>query len=49
MKVNREGLFIAAGQNLKRLLGATGWGCRPWPDGATGSADLMPRVAFVLS
>jgi len=25
-KVNTEGLFIAAGQNLKRLLSAKGWG-----------------------
>jgi hypothetical protein len=25
-KVNVEGLMIAAGQNLKRLLSATGWG-----------------------
>lgn len=37
-KVNMEGLFIAAGQNLKRLLSAKGWGRRPWPDGATGIA-----------
>ena len=28
-KVNMEGLFIAAGQNLKRLLSAKGWGRRP--------------------
>ncbi len=39
-KVNMEGLFIAAGQNLKRLLSAKGWGRRPWPDGATGFAGL---------
>ena len=31
MKVNMEGLFIAAGQNLKRLLSATGWGRVPGP------------------
>lgn len=43
-KVNMEGLFIAAGQNLKRLLSATGWGQRPWPDGAAGFAGLMPRM-----
>jgi hypothetical protein len=36
MKVNMEGLLIAAGQNLKRLLSAMGWGRRPWPDGAAG-------------
>jgi len=39
-KVNMEGLFIAAGQNLKRLLHAKGWGRRPWPDSAVGIATL---------
>ncbi|MCA1670337.1 MAG: transposase [Thermomicrobia bacterium] len=34
-KVNMEGLMIAAGQNLKRLLSAKGWGQRPWPDGGS--------------
>ncbi len=43
-KVNMEGLFIAAGQNLKRLLSATGWGRRPWPDGAAGSANIRPYI-----
>ncbi len=43
-KVNMEGLFIAAGQNLKRLLSAKGWGRRPWPDGATGFAGLTARM-----
>jgi transposase len=46
-KVNMEGLFIAAGQNLKRLLSAQGWGRRPWPDGATGFAGLLPPTYFV--
>jgi hypothetical protein len=32
--VNMEGLLIAAGQNLKRLLQATGWGKRQMPGGA---------------
>ena len=41
-KVNMEGLFIAAGQNLKRLLSARGWERRPWPDGAAGFAGLVP-------
>jgi len=45
-KVNIEGLFIAAGQNLKRLLSATGWGRRPWPDGAAGFADMSPQPCF---
>ncbi len=44
MKVNMEGLFIAAGQNLKRLLSATVWGRRPWPGGATGIAGLPPHI-----
>jgi transposase len=35
-KVNTEGLLIAAGQNLKRLLAKGGWGRRPWPGGAPG-------------
>jgi transposase len=45
MKVNMEGLFIAAGQNLKRLLSAKGWGRRPWPDGAAGFARLRPQMS----
>ena len=48
-KVNMEGLFIAAGQNLKRLLSAKGWGRRPWPDGAAGFAGLTPANGFALS
>jgi transposase len=44
MKVNMEGLFIAAGQNLKRLLSVQGWGRRPGPDGATGIAGLPPHI-----
>jgi transposase len=47
-KVNMEGLFIAAGQNLKRLLSASGWGRRPWPDGAAGFASLAPQMRFIL-
>ncbi|MCA1722663.1 MAG: IS1182 family transposase, partial [Thermomicrobia bacterium] len=45
-KVNMEGLFIAAGQNLKRLLSATGWGRRPWPDGAAGFVGLEAKTCF---
>jgi transposase len=44
MKVNMEGLMIAAGQNLKRLLSAQGWGRRPWPDGAAGFAGFWPKM-----
>jgi transposase len=36
--VNIEGLLIAAGQNLKRLLSRWGWGCRPFPNGAASVA-----------
>jgi transposase len=32
-RVNMEGLLVAAGQNIKRLLQAKGWGRRPWPAG----------------
>jgi hypothetical protein len=35
-KVNGEALFVAAGQNLKRLLSGRGWGRRPFPSGAAG-------------
>ena len=35
-KVNMEGLLIAAGQNLKRLLSWRGWGRRPFPTGEAG-------------
>jgi len=45
-KVNMEGLFIAAGQNLKRLLSAKGWGRRPWPNGAVGFAGFLPQICF---
>jgi hypothetical protein len=45
-KVNMEGLMIAAGQNLKRLLSATGWGRRPWPDGEAGFASLGVKPYF---
>ncbi len=48
-RVNMEGLFIAAGQNLKRLLSATGWGRRPWPDGAAGIAGLLPQICVARS
>jgi len=35
-KVNGAALLLAAGQHLKRLLSARGWGRRPWPGGAIG-------------
>jgi hypothetical protein len=46
-KVKMEGLFIAAGQNLKRLLRARGWRRRPWPDGAVGSASLWLKTSVI--
>jgi transposase len=49
MKVNMEGLFIAAGQNLKRLLRANGWGRRPWPDGAAGFARLTAWICLPIT
>ncbi len=48
-KVNMEGLFIAAGQNLKRLLSAKGWGRRPWPDNAAGFARLMSQMHSAMA
>jgi transposase len=37
-KVNMQGLLIAAGQNLKRFLAATGWGRRHGPMGSLCAA-----------
>jgi transposase len=39
--VNIEGLLVAAGQNLKRLLAATGWGRRHAP---CGSLVALPKL-----
>lgn len=49
-KVNGEALWIAAGQNLKRLLSWRGWGRRPFPSGAAGIvlAPLPPLPVPVL-
>jgi len=38
-RVNMEGLLIAAGQNLKRWLSATGWGRRHGPSGSLVALD----------
>ena len=46
--VNMEGLLVAAGQNLKRFLAATGWGRRHAPCGsleARSGTPLRPTVA----
>jgi transposase len=44
--VNIEGLLIAAGQNLKRFLAASGWGRRYAP---CGSLVALPRELLKLS
>jgi len=41
-KVNMEGLLVAAGQNLKRWLGATGWGHRHGPTGSLAATCPPP-------
>jgi hypothetical protein len=41
--VNSEGLFVAAGQNLKRFLAATGWGRRHAPCGSLMALPKPPR------
>jgi len=43
-KVNTEGLLVAAGQNLKRWLVATGWGRRHAPCGALTLPRATPRL-----
>jgi hypothetical protein len=44
-KVNVEGLLVAAGQNLKRWLSATGWGRRSAPPGSL-TAPAWPLSAL---
>lgn len=39
--VNIEGLLVAAGQNLKRYLAATGWGRREGPSGVLGCISML--------
>ena len=45
--VNIEGLLVAAGQNLKRFLAATGWGGRHAPCGSL--LDLSGQFVAVRS
>lgn len=48
-RVNIEGLLIAAGQNLKRLLSYNGWGKRQGPGGWSVAVALLPKpVLFLL-
>ena len=44
--VNSEGLLIAAGQNLKRLLASSGWGRRHAP---CGSLVALPRELWRIA
>ena len=46
LNANIQGLLIAAGQNLKRLLAARGWGRRNAP---CGSLVALPRESWGLS
>jgi hypothetical protein len=46
MNANIQGLLVAAGQNLKRFLAATGWGRRHAP---CGSLLALPRESEWLS
>ncbi len=46
MNANIQGLLIAAGQNLKRFLAATGWGRHHAP---CGSLLALPRAPGSLS
>jgi transposase len=45
--VNSVGLLVAAGQNLKRLLAAAGWGRRPWPTGSSSWLRLAPSTVTI--
>jgi transposase len=47
-RVNMEGLLIAAGQNLKRWLTATGWGRRHGPSGSLAAPMPAPRPCNTL-
>ncbi len=48
--VNIEGLLVAAGQNLKRLLAATGWGGRHAPcGGLVALPGPRHRLAAVIA
>jgi hypothetical protein len=47
--VNIEGLLIAAGQNLKRFLAATGWGQRHAPCGSLLALQVIPGWLSAVS
>ena len=47
--VNMEGLFVAAGQNLKRYLAVSGWGRRHAPCGSLVARSEEPRPLAAIS
>jgi transposase len=47
--VNVEGLLVAAGQNLKRLMAATGWGRRHAPCGSLVALPKGSRPSIAVS
>ena len=49
LNANTQGLLIAAGQNLKRLLVATGWGRRHAPCGSLVALPGDPQGLSALS
>jgi hypothetical protein len=46
-KGNTEGLLVAAGQTIKRLLQAQGWGRRPWPAGSVLNVCTGPIGGYI--
>jgi Transposase DDE domain len=46
-KVNMEGLLVAAGQNIKRLLQVSGWGRRPLPAGGLLGTSMYANGSYV--
>jgi transposase len=48
VNVNIQALVVAAGQNLKRWLGATGWGRRTFPGAACTPDDRLGAVILAL-
>jgi hypothetical protein len=49
MNANIQGLLTAAGQNLKRLLSASGWGRRRAPCGSLVALPVELRRLSVVS
>jgi transposase len=48
-QVNIQGLLVATGQNLKRLLQRWGWGRRPWPVGSVASSASPVALPILWS